>query len=163
MESKELMRGKAAEHLVVADLLLLGYEAFLSEQGMYLDAIVMIGGKPKTLQIKSTHKLINTDKAKNIYRFAIRSGREGDRRIDARVDIFAFVALDIKAIAYMSKQELMSKDGTTYVTTLDFKSRLIEYDAGRVYPNGTVRKGYGRYLQDYQYFDKLLERNNNEI
>lgn len=152
------MRGKAAEHLVVADLLLSGYEAFLSEQGMYLDAIVMVDGLPKTVQVKSTQGLISTEKQKNIYRFTMRSSKKGNRRIDANVDYMAFVALDIKVIAYMSKQELLAKDYDSFVTGVEFKSRNIEYGPGRVYSNGTVREGWGKYIQDYQYFDKMLER-----
>jgi hypothetical protein len=44
--------GKAAEHLVVADLLLQRYRAFLSDQGLPYDAIVDLDGWPplKTAQ-----------------------------------------------------------------------------------------------------------------
>jgi hypothetical protein len=38
--SRELEMGKAAEHLVCADLLMKGYNAFLSAQGLPYDVVI---------------------------------------------------------------------------------------------------------------------------
>ena len=39
----DLELGKAAEHLVVADLILSGYRAYLTEQGLPYDVVVTRG------------------------------------------------------------------------------------------------------------------------
>src|SRR4051812_43190528 len=49
-----LALGRAAEHLVVADLLLSGYQAFLTEQGMPYDVVIDHDGKLARVQVKAT-------------------------------------------------------------------------------------------------------------
>jgi len=100
--------GKAAEHLVCAELLLLGYRAFLSDQGLPYDVLVDFEGSFIKVQVKSSlsSKNINScGKAPRIgYSFcARRRGKNGngERLSPDDCDIIAFVALDIRAIAYL--------------------------------------------------------------
>ena len=50
----DLETGRAAEHLVVADLILSGYRAFLTEQGLPYDVVLDCGEKLYRLQVKAT-------------------------------------------------------------------------------------------------------------
>jgi len=98
--------GKAAEHLVCADLIIQGYRAFLSDQGLPYDAVVDINGRLIRLQIKAACFPRNVNAAgKNeriAYNFSVRRrGKEGQSRLtNSDCDIVALVALDIKTIAY---------------------------------------------------------------
>ena len=51
--SNALEIGKAAEHLVCADLIIQGYRAYLSDQGLPYDAVVDVSGHLIRVQIKS--------------------------------------------------------------------------------------------------------------
>ena len=152
MISKELQTGKAGEHFVCFDLIMQGYNAFLADQGLPFDIIVEENGLLKTIQVKSASKLFSCGKAKDIYRYGLRVGRGGKSvQNDVKCDFYAFVALDIKSIAYIPSKEMMSRNGMLKIT-MDFKSRDIKYK-GRVYSNGTIRKPeWGKYLQDYNVF-----------
>ena len=48
--------GKAAEHLVCADLLMKGYNAFLSDQGLPFDVVIDLGRRLFRVQVKGTAK-----------------------------------------------------------------------------------------------------------
>ena len=152
MISKELQIGKAGEHFVCADLILQGYNAFLADQGLPFDIVVEDKGKIKTVQVKATMELKTFDKATNIYRFGTRKGKLGkSRATENDVDYYAFIALDIKKIAYIPMKDMKARNGTIK-QTMDFKSKEIDYK-GRVYSNGTVRTPeWGKYLQDYSSF-----------
>lgn len=100
--------GKAAEHLVCADLILAGYRAFLSDQGLPYDIVVDVAGRMVRLQVKSTLKPKNANAAGRspnwVYHFhARRRGRfaKGARLSKEHCDIIAFVALDIRTVAYL--------------------------------------------------------------
>ena len=54
--SGDLEIGKAAEHLVCYDLLLKGYNAFLSDQGLPYDIIVDLGSRILRVQVKGTRR-----------------------------------------------------------------------------------------------------------
>lgn len=148
--SKELQIGKAGEHLVCCDLILQGYNAFLADQGLPFDVLIEKGGVLKRVQVKTTTKLITYGKSKNIYRFGLRRGKCGQSRLkEVDCDYYAFVALDIKEIAYIPMKEMYARNAKLK-QTMDFKSRNVEYK-GRIYANGTVRKPeWGKYLQDYK-------------
>lgn len=153
MLSKELQIGKAGEHLVCCDLIMQGFNAFLADQGVPFDIIVEKDGIVKRIQVRSTTKLRNGSRATNIYRFGTRFGMSHgkQRRRDPNADYCAFVALDIMKIAYLPISEMTSKDGKIK-TTIDFKSRAIEY-RGRKYSNGNVRyKTWGRFFEDLNKF-----------
>jgi hypothetical protein len=51
---EDLELGKAAEHLVCADLILRGYRAFLSDQGLPYDVLVEAGQRLVRIQVKAT-------------------------------------------------------------------------------------------------------------
>lgn len=99
--------GKAAEHLVCADLIIQGYRAYLSDQGLPYDVVVDLEGHLIRVQIKSScfSKEVNPLGAikKQAYFYEIRRrGRGGSKRLSNRdCDIVALVALDIKIIAYL--------------------------------------------------------------
>lgn len=105
MEIDDLQAGKAGEYLVCADLILKGYVAFPSEQGLSFD-VVLVGEKLYKLQVKTTRqpqavpqRKVRTDK----YLFHVRRCGKGGRRSynKEEVDIFALVALDTKTIGYL--------------------------------------------------------------
>lgn len=58
MISNELQMGKAGEHLVCADLILQGYNAFMADQGLPYDVVVDTDGKIHKVQVKSTLDLV---------------------------------------------------------------------------------------------------------
>jgi len=150
MLSKELQIGKAGEHLVCCDLILQGYSAFLADQGLPFDVLFEVDGNLKRIQVRSTSGLSTWGKSKDIYRFGTRKGKGAITRArEVEVDYYAFVALDIKQIAYIPIKEMLSCSGKVK-QTMDFKSRNVKY-SGRVYSNGTIRKPeWGKYFQDYQ-------------
>jgi len=150
--SKELQIGKAGEHLVCCDLIMQGYNAFLADQGLPFDIVVEKNGKMLRIQVRSATKLSNCGKSKNIYRYGLRNAKNSKSRIKkAEVDYFAFVALNIKEIAYLPISKMITKKGMIK-TTMDFKTRRVKY-IGRVYTNGTVRTPeWGKYFEDFSEF-----------
>lgn len=105
-----LILGRAAEHLVVADLLLSGYQAFLTEQGMPYDVVIDHEGTLVRVQVKSTIKPFDVNWGRQSPRIAYnwcvrRRGDQGVKRLENRdCDLVALVAIDIKAIAYLPVQ-----------------------------------------------------------
>jgi hypothetical protein len=102
----DLQAGKAGEYLVCADLILKGYVAFPSEQGLPFDVVLAIDGKLYKIQVKTTRTVQAVPQRKNRtekYIFHIRRcgkcGRQSYKEND--VDIFAIVALDTKTIGYL--------------------------------------------------------------
>jgi hypothetical protein len=100
--------GKAAEHLVCADLLLQGYRAFLSDQGLPYDVLIEHGGRLIRVQVKSTLAQCNVNMKGRNPRMSYSGGvryrgrkQKGERLSDIHCDIVALVALDIRAIAYI--------------------------------------------------------------
>lgn len=148
--SRELQLGKAGEHLVCFDLIMQGYNAFLADQGLPFDILIEKAGQLKKIQTKSISQLKSYGKSKDIYRFGTRKGKGNIARAsEAEVDYYAFVALDIKKVAYIPIKEMLVKNNKVK-QTMDFKSRRIKY-TGRIYSNGTVRTPeWGKYFEDYQ-------------
>lgn len=106
MQVSDLELGKAAEHLVAADLILSGYRAFLSDQGLPYDVVVDLDGRLVRLQVKAT-RMQRSVPQRTLERPGYlfnhkRSGKNGSRSYSGtEFDIFAFVALDIRCVAYM--------------------------------------------------------------
>lgn len=129
MNSKELQIGKAGEHFVCYDLIMQGYNVFLADAGCNFDVIIEKGGLLKTIQVKSTRKIGSHAHAENAYRFSTRYGKRGvkfpSRTREPLADYYAFVALDIKVVAYLTIEQMISRNGGIK-TTIDFKSRLSE-------------------------------------
>jgi hypothetical protein len=112
--SVELQIGKAGEHIVVADLLLAGYNAFLSDQGLPYDVLVDHEHRIYRVSVKSTLRAYQQRPPKHCptyqptpaYRFHLRCGRYRKAKelklIDPNeIDIIAAVALDIKRVGYL--------------------------------------------------------------
>lgn len=140
--SKELQIGKAGEHFVCFDLIMQGYNAFLADQGLPYDVLVDINGEIKKVQVRSTTRSIRTKTTNNIYRFHLHG-------ISKNVDFFAFVALNIKTVGYMSIKDMIAKNGKLK-QIMEFKTRKIKY-LGRLYSTGRtgVLKWSERWLEDY--------------
>lgn len=103
--------GKAAEHLVCADLLMHGFNAFLSDQGLPYDVVIDLRDRFVRVQVKPTTKPKNPMPATRLsdgYFFHVWRSGSGGRRIysDDDFDIFALVALDIQRIGYFAKADL---------------------------------------------------------
>lgn len=102
----DLAAGTAAEHLVAADLLLKGYNAFLADQCCAYDVAVDIQGKLVRLQVKATRypkPIPNNPNARPAYMWHVRrAGKAGSRVYEAGAfDMLALVALDTQQIAYL--------------------------------------------------------------
>lgn len=103
--SAEMEVGRAGEYLVMADLLLDGWVAYPTSQGVPYDIAVDIGDRVIRVQVKST-KMPKTPASLNrgtpLYVFHTRrAGKGGRRRYSADdFDVLALVALDRRLIAY---------------------------------------------------------------
>lgn len=108
--SPEMEAGRAGEYLVLADLLLNGWVAYPTSQGVPYDVAVDIGKRVIRVQVKST-LLPKTpgsiNRATPIYVFHTkRAGKAGKRRYGTDdFDILALVALDRRLIAYYAMCE----------------------------------------------------------
>jgi len=102
--------GKAAEHLVCADLIMSGYRAFLSDQGTAYDVVMEDHGRLLRVQVKGTTKyrsVPNRPGSAPSYLFHVRRAGNGSKRLirPDEFDILALVALDIRQVAYLSLSE----------------------------------------------------------
>lgn len=102
----DLELGKAAEHIVVADLILQGYRAYLSDQGLPYDAVVDLNGWLIRVQVKATRGLSpvpqRSEQIRGYLFHTRRAGKGGKRRYSsADFDLLALVALDVRVVAYM--------------------------------------------------------------
>lgn len=100
--------GKAAEYLVCADLILAGYRAYPSDQGLPYDVVADVAGRLWRIQVKATCFSRNVNKAgrreRVAYSWGVRyrgRGRKGHRLAAEHCDLVAFVALDIRKVAYV--------------------------------------------------------------
>ena len=155
--SRELQIGKAGEHLVCCDLILQGYNAFLADQGLPFDVVVERQGELKKIQVRSTLNLYTihrkrcyTNGEQQVYRFGLRRGKRAKYNAkEIEVDYYAFVALDIREIAYLHVS-LIKNNKNTIKSTVDFKTKRIQY-TGRTYSNGAKRqRDWGKYFEDYE-------------
>lgn len=105
-KARALEVGKAAEHLVCADLILAGYRAFLSDQGLPYDILVDLGNRLIKVQVKATYepkKVEGINWTKKYTWNVRRAGKGGTRKIAGdEFHILALVALDIRKIAYIA-------------------------------------------------------------
>jgi hypothetical protein len=107
--------GKAAEHLVCANLILLGHRCFLSDQGMPYDVVCDYNGRLIRIQVRASCFPRNANMQGRAERLAYlfypcRNGKNGKTKLDTtHCDIIALVALDVCKIAYFPISEV----GTT--------------------------------------------------
>ena len=109
--SRELEMGRAAEHLVCADLLLSGWVTYPTAQGMPYDLVVDVGYRLIRVQVKSTYHPKNPQPKTRIspaYFFHTRRAGRGGNRLyrPNEFDAYALVALDRRLIAYFAVAEL---------------------------------------------------------
>lgn len=99
--------GRAAEHIVVADLIMQGIPAFLTDQGLPFDVVADVSGRLVRIQVKGTLVPRNVNckgKAERMaYSFSVRRvGKLGRKRLtNEQCDVIALVAMDIRAVAYL--------------------------------------------------------------
>ncbi|CDL00283.1 protein of unknown function [Magnetospirillum gryphiswaldense MSR-1 v2] len=109
--SRELELGKAAEHLACADLLLGGWTAYTTDQGLPYDVVVDVGNQLVRVQVKSTFCPKNpqpSNRSTPAYFFNIRRAGKGGKRTygESEFDVYALVALDRRAVAYFAVIDL---------------------------------------------------------
>jgi hypothetical protein len=109
--SRELELGRAAEHLVCADLLLSGWSSYPTAQGLPYDLAVDVGDRIVRVQVKSSFFAKNpqpTSRANPAYFYQIRRAGRGGARVygGGEFDVYALVALDRRLIAYFAAAEL---------------------------------------------------------
>jgi len=110
-DSKQLQIGKAGEYIVCADLILKGFVAFPSEQGLPYDVLLDTGEKLLRVQVKTTEKARLVQQRNNpipAYIFSIkRAGANGKTRYDEKeIDLFALVCLDTRQVGYLTNKEM---------------------------------------------------------
>lgn len=98
--------GKAAEHLVCADLILSGFRAFLTDQGLPYDVVVDLSGRLIRIQVKATaapRPVPGRPGSTRAYMFHCRRAGRGASRIigNDEFEILALVALDCRVVAYI--------------------------------------------------------------
>ena len=109
--SDMLQIGKAGEYLTCADLILKGFVAFPSEQGLPFDVVMDNGKRLIRVQVKTTltpRIVPQRVKESTAYMFNIkRHGKNGIQiyGID-EVDIFALVCLDTMKVGYIKTDEM---------------------------------------------------------
>jgi hypothetical protein len=152
-EINDLQIGKAGEYLVCADLIVKGYIAFPSEQGLPYDVVAEVNGKLIKIQVKTTRAEKNTPQRTQevpTYGFNLRRCGKGGRRKynNSDVDIVAFVALNNRKIGYLAiKDTPMS----IFLRDRDFEDKYR-----KITNRGTPVKG-GQYIDDFT-FEKAIMR-----
>jgi hypothetical protein len=106
----DLQIGKAGEYLVCADLILKGYVAYPSEQGLPYDVVADLDDRLIKIQVKTTRSVRPIPQRKKYtpaYLFHItRCGKHGKKKYsDKDFDVMALVALDTRKIAYIKMSE----------------------------------------------------------
>ncbi len=116
--SKEQQIGKAGEHIVCADLILKGYNAFLADAGLPFDVVMEENNALKRIQVKSVSKSADVGITKNVYCFHLRRmfGKNRNNKttepLDANeIDYIALVALDVRQIAYIPVSKILNEGG----------------------------------------------------
>jgi DNA-binding XRE family transcriptional regulator len=109
--SNELQIGKAGEYLVCADLILMGFIAFLSEQGLPYDVLLDTGEKLLRVQVKTTTgvRVVPQRKSESkMYIFNIkRHGKNNvNRYTPHEVDLFALVCLETRKVGYLLPNDM---------------------------------------------------------
>lgn len=109
--SDMLQIGKAGEYLTCADLILKGFVAFPSEQGLPFDVVLDNGKKLLRVQVKTTEKprVVPQRRTDSMaYMFSIKRHGKNNSTIyeNDEVDIFALVCLDTKNVGYIRNDDM---------------------------------------------------------
>jgi len=107
----DLQIGKAGEYLVCSELIMMGFIAYPSEQGLPYDVVMDFNGKLLKVQVKTTRGLRAVLQRKNpikAYQFNIKRCGKKNKKLHTSqsVDLFALVALDIKQIGFMLNKDI---------------------------------------------------------
>ena len=152
--SNELQIGKAGEHFVCYDLIIQGFNAFLADQGLPFDVLVEKDGILKRIQVKTTTRIRDRrNKAQGkVYKYQTRRGRQSKSTIKpGETDYFAFVAMDIREIAYIRTEDLTGTSGNI-AQAIELKSRKVD-DVTKILPSGKTKTfNWGKYFEDYSAF-----------
>ena len=158
--SAELQTGKAAEHLVCADLILQGLNAFLADQGLPYDVVVDDGSRLLRVQVKSASRPMTagrsgSDHRREFYRWNFRRAKRPKRVSASEIDYAALVALDVRMIAYVPVAALTRPNGLL-VSGIEMRAKHIQ--VGREYSNGSRRTlVWGRNMEDFAEFVKEVK------
>ena len=103
IEISDMQVGKAGEYLVCSDLIIQGYIAFPSEQGLPYDVVVQGPKRLIKIQVKSMRAPVMRNGEPPLYSMsAMQRGKHGKSKYRAEdADVFEIVALDEKSIAYL--------------------------------------------------------------
>ena len=123
----DIQIGKIGAHLVCADLLLKGYDAFLSDEGLPYDIIADINGIKK-IQVKTTRMIRQVPQRKKhteAYLFHIKRCGKGGMKAYTKYDfdIMALVALDKKLIGYV---DIHKHKKTMHISEEKFSTLTLE-------------------------------------
>ena len=148
----DLQCGKAGEYLVCADLIIKGFIAYPSEQGLPYDVVMDYQGTLLKVQVKTTRTHKQTPQRKgnmNTYAFNIKRRGKNNQSIHTKesCDIFALVALDEKQIAYMKNEDIKQ--------TMFFRVESMRGTYRDENINTPVR---GRYLSDLTLESALCQK-----
>lgn len=104
--SNDLQVGKAGEYLVCFDLIMKGFVAYPSEQGLPYDLVLDTGNKMLKIQVKTTREPRTMPQREDDYKaylFQVKRCGKGSKNHYANdeVDVFALVALDTKQVGYI--------------------------------------------------------------
>lgn len=154
-QSSSLLIGKAGEHLACCELILSGRNAFMADAGQPYDLLVDSGcGRFSRVAVRSTTRMYQRAGFYPVYRFSLRrTARRGQRERRAsvsQVDVYAFVALDIRCVAWMPVTSLTHSSGGANLI-VEFKTRRIEYVRRRGNTGNDPAKA-GRWLEDFAEF-----------
>lgn len=92
--------------MVCADLIMKGFVAFPSEQGLPYDVLLDIGSKLLRVQVKTTmcpRVVQQRSKPSKAYVFSIKRAGKQNKRVlkNGDVDLFALVCLDTRRVGYL--------------------------------------------------------------
>ena len=118
--------GRAGEHIVIAELLMAGHEAFICEGKAPFDVAAIIDRRLVRIQVKTTAGYKQCPQRQNstpVYAFSARKigklQRQGYQEGDA--ELVAYVALDRRAAAYMPAAKIAQS------TTLRIRAFADQY------------------------------------
>lgn len=148
----DMQIGKAGEYLVCADLIMRGYVAYPSEQGLPYDVVLDMGGELIKVQVKTTRTHKQTpQRVNNSNTYAFNVKRRGKLNRGAHSSeschIFALVALDEKQIGYMKNEDIKQ--------TMFFRVESLRGTYRDENINTPVR---GRYLSDLRFEDAVCQK-----
>lgn len=109
--SNELQIGKAGEYMVCSDLIMKGFVAFPSEQGLPYDVLLDTGKKVYRVQVKTTlapRTVPQRSKESKAYIFNVgRNGKSNSKRYSkSDMDLYALVCLDTRRVGYLKSQDM---------------------------------------------------------